>query len=136
MSVIDNAIKVGSDNSLSFGNYQAEDKQKVKDYEVIGDIYNLKTHKLVTRLEKNNKLLVETVPGATVHNLLVNEDLIIFSAEGNGNTQITFELEPETEYKIKVAGDSIGVMQTNLSGKLSFSTELKENPCEVKIKKL
>ncbi|MCI8805376.1 MAG: endosialidase [Clostridiales bacterium] len=124
MSVIDEVIRIEEDNSLSFGNYSVSEKQKVNDFEAFGDVYKVKTHNEITRLEKNGKLLLETVPGATVHNLKVSEKGITFLAEGVDDTQITLELESGVSYKIYVDDVNIGKMKANLSGKINFSVEL------------
>lgn len=78
MAVIDEIIRLESDNSLSFGNYSVSEKQKVNNFEALGDIYKVKTHNQITRLEKNGKLLVETVPGATIRNLKISEKRLLF----------------------------------------------------------
>lgn len=135
MAVIAEIIRLESDNTLSFGNYSVKEKQKVSDFEVAGDIYKVRTHNEVTRLSKNGKLLLETVPGASVHNLKVSEKLTSFLIEGFEDTQITLELEPETSYTIYVDDVNIGKEKSNLSGKISFSTELNSNIQKVKIEK-
>ena len=47
-----------------------------------------------------------------------------FFVEGTENTQVTVELEPDTEYKVIVDDVNLGNMKTNLGGKLSFSVDL------------
>jgi len=135
MAIVNEAIRLESDNTLSFGNYQVKEKQKVTDFDVAGDIYKIRTHNEVTRLSKNGKLLLETVPGATIHNLKVTEKLTTFSAEGFEDTLITLELEPETEYTIYIDDVNICKTKTNLSGKISFSIELNNREQHVKIEK-
>lgn len=89
----------------------------------------IKTFKEITKLEKNGKMLLETVPGATVHNFTVNERGAEFTVEGLEDTQITMELEPDTEYKILIDDVNVGKMKTNLAGKVTFSVELgKDTP--------
>ena len=41
--------------------------------------------------------------------------------------QITIGGDDDSEYEVIVAGESAGVMKTNLSGKLNISVELEEN---------
>ncbi len=136
MAVIDEVIRVEGDNSLSFGNYSVSQKQKVNEFEALGDVYKVKTHNEITRLEKNGKLLIETVPGATVHNLKVSEKNIIFSAEGYDDTQVTLELASDVSYKIYVDDVNIGKMKANLSGKISFSVDLSTVPKSIRIEKI
>lgn len=135
MATVDESIRLESDNTLSFGNYVTKEKQKVKNFEALGDVYNVKTHNEVTRLEKNGKLLIETVPGSTIHNFKASEKEILFSAEGIEDTQVTLELESDENYKIYVDDVNIGNAKTNMSGKLSFSIELSTNPQKVRIEK-
>lgn len=136
MAGIDESIRLESDNTISFGNYLVKEKQKVNDFEVVGDVYKVKTHNEITRLEKNGKLLVETVPGATVHNFNISEKITDFFVEGFEDTQITLELEPDTNYKIYVDDVNIGKMKTNLSGKISFSVGLNAVLKKVKVEKI
>lgn len=135
MSVINENICVENNGTISFGNYEVETKQKVDDYKVGADLYTLRTHKLVTRIEKNSKLLIETVPGSTVHNMSVGEDVTTFTIEGMGDTQITLELESATEYTIYIDDVNIGKIKTNIAGKINFSAELSTLPKSVKIEK-
>ena len=134
MAVIKEAIVLNDDNTLSFGNYLVADKQKVE-FEANGNLYKVRTHKDVTRLSKNTQLLLETVPGATVHNLKVTDKEVTFSIEGNGGTQVTLELENDEHYTIYIDDVSIGNIATNFAGKISFGMELGEKPQSVKIEK-
>ena len=135
MAVINENIRVESNNTISFGNYEAEKKQKVDDYKVGGDLYTLRTYKDVTRLEKNSKLLIETVPGAAVHNFALGEDTLTFDIEGIEDTSITLELESSTEYTVYVDDVNLGKIKSNIAGKISFSAELDAKPKSVKIEK-
>jgi len=134
MAVIDEIIIV-SNGKLSFGDYESDEKRKSSDVELDGNLYNVKTHKLVTRLEKNNGLLLETVPGSTVHNLEVMDDEIEFSIEGYEDSQITMELEGSTDYKIYVNNLQVGLTTSSKSGKVSFSLELGSDAKKVRIVK-
>ncbi len=135
MAVIQEVLKIDDNNTLSFGNYTVKEKQKVSDFSFNNDTYKCKTHTDITRLEKNDILLLETVPGATVHNLNIDEDLITFSIEGNGDTKVTLGLEENSKYNVTVDGENLGVEKTNISGKLSFSHELLNTSIEIKIEK-
>ena len=135
MAIVEEVIRLESDNTLSFGNYIVKEKQKVTDFDVKGDLYKVRTHKDVTRLSKNSKLLLETVPGATVHNLKVEDKEVTFSIEGNGGTQVTLELENDAHYTIYIDDVSIGNIATNFAGKISFGMELTDKPQSVKIEK-
>lgn len=133
MSVVEELIRIEQDGALSFGNHLEKAKKKVKDFEVKGDIYSLKTHNEVTRLEKNESLLFEAVPGATVFNFAMSEGKTAFSLCGIEDTQITLELEPSVTYGVSVGGETLGSVKTTMSGKLVFSAELGEAPVCVEI---
>lgn len=136
MAVIEELIRLESDGSLSFGNYLMDTKKKVLDFEAQGDLYKVKTFKEITKLEKNGNLLFETVPGATVHSLSVNEKNVSFMLEGFEDTQVTMELEPDTVYRVLIDGTNVGSLKTNMSGKVNFSVELKGKAVAVDINKI
>ena len=77
--------------------------------------------------------LYESVPGTSVHNFCESESGISFTVEGSQDVQITVGAADDSEYEVVVAGESAGVMKTNLSGKLSISVEL-EGSGEVEVK--
>ena len=63
MAVIEELIRQEDNGTISFGNHLMDEKKKVLDFEVSGDLYKIKTFKEITKLEKNGKMLLETVPG-------------------------------------------------------------------------
>lgn len=135
MPIIEQGLVLNQDKTLSFGNYEALEKIKVTDFNVDGNLYKVKTYKDVTRLSKNGNLLLETVPGATVHNFLVTENEASFLAEGTGDTLITLELLPNTNYSLFINDVNIDKIKTNLSGKINFSTTLSKDMQQIKIEK-
>ena len=136
MAVIEELIRLEDNGSISFGNYLMDEKKKVLDFEVCGNLYKVKTYKDITKLEKNGKMLFESVPGATVHNFTMNERNIEFNVESTEDVQITMELEPEQEYKLIVDDMLVGKMESNIAGKINFSVELGKNIADVKIEKI
>lgn len=136
MSVIKELIRKEPNGSISFGNHSLNEKAKLEDFECNGDLYKVKTYKKMTKLERNDKFVYESVPGTSVSHFSMSEEKIEFSVEGTEDVQITLELEDETEYEVFVAGHSAGKMKTNLGGKLSVSVELeKEGEVQVVILK-
>ena len=127
MAVIDELIREEENGSLSFGNYELSSKTKKDGFEYNGDNYKIKTFNEITKLERNGMFVYESVPGTTVHGFRANGDKVEFSVEGEKDSQITLELEPETEYKVIVDDVNVGKMTTNLGGKLSISVELEAN---------
>ena len=111
MAVIEELIRKEDDGSISFGNYLMDEKKKVLDFEVQGDLYKVKTFKEITKLEKNGKMLLEAVPGATVLNFAQDERGVSFLVEAEEDVQLTLELEADTEYKILVDDVNVGKMK-------------------------
>ena len=113
---------------LNFGDYSVSDKIKVNDFGHMGDVYNLRAHNLVTRLDKNGELLFEAVPGVNVYNFAFDESGCNFDVENPTGAQITLGLAPEVTYDLSI-GDSTGnelreEITANRSGKLSFGIDL------------
>lgn len=134
MAVVEELIRKEADGTISFGNYLLENKAKIDNFEVRGDLYKVKTFKEITKLERNGKLVYESVPGTAVSGLKVQGDSVEFVVEGPEDVQITMELEEETTYRIYLNNAALGEMKTNLGGKLSLGIELSnEDRAEVKI---
>lgn len=136
MATIKEGIVLNNDKTLSFGNYEIEEKLKIKDFDVDGDIYKIRTHNEVTRLSKNGKLLLETVPGASVHNLDIKDGKISFLMEGAGDTLVTIELLPNTSYSLYINDLKIDNIKTNIVGKINFSMALSKEPQRIHIEKI
>lgn len=136
MAVVKELLRSENDGSISFGDYTLPQKSKVEDYEHAGDLLKVKTFCEITRLEKNGMFLYESVPGTAVLNFKETADGISFVVEGDEDAQITVGLAEDTEYQVKVGGESAGTIKTNLGGKLVLSVELAgEGEVEVEITK-
>ncbi|MDO4555257.1 MAG: endosialidase [Lachnospiraceae bacterium] len=127
MAVINELIRTEFDKTLSFGNYELDEKTKLSDYEFEGDLYKIKTYKSITKLEKNGMFVYESVPGSAVSNFKADDEIVSFTVEAPKDVQITLELEPEKEYKVFIDDTNVGRMKTNLGGKLILSVELEQN---------
>lgn len=136
MAVIEELIRQEEDGSISFGNYLMDEKKKVLDFEVQGDLYKVKTYNEITKLEKNGKMLMEVVPGATIHKFTLTENGAYFMVEGHEDVQLTLEMEPATEYKILIDDVNVGKVKTNMAGKVTISVELQNNMPYVKVQKI
>lgn len=124
-------------NGLSFGDYSLEAKTKLADFGFNGNTYKVKTFKEITRLEKNDRVVYESVPGSAVHELVSDEKKVTFKVEAMDDLQISLRLEPETEYKVYVDDTNIGKMKSNLGGIISFSIELNQGEtAEIKVVKM
>ena len=126
MPVIEELIRIGEDGTISFGNYQLGAKAKKSDFEYQGDLYKVKTYNEITKLERNDMFVYESVPGTTAEHFKVTDEEVEFLVEGSKDAQITVQLEDDTEYEVYVDGSAVGSMKTNMSGKLSVSVELEE----------
>lgn len=123
MAVINEIIRVNSDGTLSFGNYELSEKTKVLDFEVAGRLYKAKSFNEVTKLKRDGALVYESLPGTAVHDFKITDKEVVFKVEGNGTAQITLELQPSVEYKLIVDDVVVGNVTTTLAGKVSFSVE-------------
>ena len=134
MAVVEELIRSESDGAISFGNHKLEKKAKVEDYQHGGDLLKVKTYREITKLEKNGMFVYESVPGTAVENFQADEDTVSFKVSGTKDAQFTLELGADSEYEVYMDGINVGVMKTNLSGKLSVSAELEpERSVEVKV---
>ena len=137
MSTIKELIRIEDAGGISVGNYALETKSKLSDFEYDGDLYKVKTFREITKLERNGMFVYESVPGTTVLNMNMINDGMHFAVEGLENTQITVELEADSEYCVNINGESLGCMKTNLGGKLSFSLDLNpDTAVQVKVDKI
>lgn len=123
MSGIKELIRTEADGTLSFGDYELAAKTKRSDYEHNGDLYKVKTFADITKLEKNDVFVYESVPGTAVHNFHATENGVSFEVEGVKDAQIILGLEEDAEYKIYIHDSNIGTMNTNMGGKLVLSVE-------------
>lgn len=126
MPVIEGLICAEQDGTISFGNYRLEQKAKKPDFEYQGDVYKVKTFCEITKLERNDMFVYESVPGTAVQHFKVTDEGVSFEAEGSRDAQITVQLEDDSDYEVYVNDAAIGNMATNMSGKLVLSVELEE----------
>ena len=137
MAVVSEIIRIEPDNTLSFGNYLVTDKQKLGDFRIGGDTYKVKTHNELTRFERNDVMILETVPGSVIHNFNMAGGSLSFAAEGTGSTRFTIGLEPDSEYKIFADGKLVDTAKSGISGKINFSEELSaDSPQRIVIEKV
>ena len=135
MTEVEGLIRSQDNGELSFGNYKVDTKSKVSGFDHLGDSYKVKTFKEITKLERNDLFVYESVPGTVVLNFKAMDSEVEFDAEGCADTQIALGLEPELEYKVYIDGVNTGDAVTNLGGKLVFSTELSDTPKHIRVVK-
>lgn len=119
----DKLIYAAEDGSLSFGDCELPAKKK-QEVSIDGDQYKVKTFKEITKLEKNEGFVYESVPGTIVSNFRETENGISFTVKGDEDAQIILGLEDNADYNVAVDGRNIGRVSTGLGGKLSISLEL------------
>ena len=124
MAEVKELIRSEEGGAISFGNYKLNAKAKLEDYKHGGDLFKVKTYQEITKLEKNGAFLYESVPGTSVLNFTEKADGVQFRVEGDEDAQITIGLMDESDYEVFVDGESIGIMNTGLGGKVSLSVEL------------
>ena len=130
-------ILVGnSDGSLSFGDYSLTSKTKAG-IEVGGDAYKVKTFNEITKLERNEMFVYESVPGSKVTGFVQTNDSVSFEVEAASDLQITLEMEEGKEYSVEIDGEDRGTMTTGTGGKLTLSLETNSGKAtSVKIKEV
>ena len=133
MAAVKELLRAEADGALGFGDYTLSSKTKLDGFEFQGDVYKVKTFSEITKLEKNGMFVYESVPGTAVTDLNVFEREVSFKVSGTEDAQITLELEADSEYVVYMDDVNVGDMTTNLSGKLSVSSELDPNK-EIEIK--
>lgn len=124
MAEVKELIRSEQNGAISFGNHKLAAKAKLEDFKHDGDLLKVKTFNEITKLEKNGGFLYESVPGTSVHNLTERADGMDFTVEGDQDAQLTVGLMEDTDYEVFVDGESIGIMNTGLGGKVSLSVEL------------
>lgn len=124
MAAVKELLKAETDGTLSFGDYTLGSKTKLDGFGFQGDLYKVKTFSEITKLEKNGMFVYESVPGTAVENFFASEREVSFSVSGENDSQFTLGLEADSEYVVYMDDVNVGDMATNLSGKLSVSTEL------------
>ena len=129
-------IQVEQDGTISFGDFSLNEKSKKQDFEHQGDLYKVKTFYEITKLERNGMFVYESVPGTTVSHFSESDEGITCLLEGYKASQVTVQLEEETDYKIYEDGLLTGEITTHVSGKLGINIDLvDEKPVELKILK-
>lgn len=136
MAVVSEIIRVENDGALSFGNYELQEKTKVLDFEVDGRLYKAKTFFEVTKLKRDGALVYESIPGTAVHNFKITDKGVSFVVEGNESSQITLELEANTEYKLMVNDVVVDNVKSTISGKVNFSVDCSKEAQAVTLKKI
>lgn len=124
MEAIKELIRSEADGSISFGDYELKSKTKLTDFNHQGDLYKVKTFREITKLERNDLFVYESVPGTAVEHFMATQTQVEFKVNGPEDAQITLGLEEDTEYLTTVDGVSTGLIKTNLGGKLVLSVEL------------
>lgn len=133
MAAVKELIRQETDGTISFGDYTLSEKTKKEGFEFRGDLYKVKTFNEITRLEKNEMVVFESVPGTAVEHFKASDEIVSFQVSGKENAQITLGLEPEKEYVVYMNDINVGDMTTGISAKLSISAELAKEDVDVKV---
>lgn len=121
MSNVEELLRKEADGTLSFGNYSLKEKKKVEGFKAGNDILKVKTFNEITRLEKNDMMIYESVPGTAVSEFSESDTGVSFKVSAPTDAEITLGLAEGTEYTVSINGTDTGKMKTNMSGKLTIS---------------
>ena len=124
MASVEQLIRSENDVALSFGNYELPEKAKAEGFLFGGCAYKVKTFQGITRLEKDDVFVYESVPGTNVKGFVAGENGVEFLVAGKEDAQLTVGLFADEVYNVFVNGENVGEMKANMSGKLSISVEL------------
>ncbi|MCR4762983.1 MAG: endosialidase [Lachnospiraceae bacterium] len=133
MAAIVELLRAEEDGTVSFGDYTQKEKKKLDSFSHAGSVYKVKTFREITKLERNDAFVYESVPGTAVSHFRSEADRVSFTAESDSDVQVTLGLKENTTYHIFVDDTEMGVMTTGISGKLSLSLALTEGPKQVRI---
>ena len=133
MAAVKELIRSEANGTLSFGDYTLDAKTKKEGFEFEGNTYKVKTFNEITRLEMNESVVFESLPGTAVEQFSATEEQVTFTVSGTENAQITLQMEADAEYVVYMNDVNVGEIATNMSGKLSFSVELGANAADVKV---
>lgn len=123
MSGVKELLVSNENGTISFGDYELEQKKKLSDVEIRGDLYKVKTFKELTKLEKNGMLLYESDPGTAVRDFKQDGENLSFTVEMAEDTQIILGLGEDTAYRVSLNGEDAGEQKTGMGGKLIISLE-------------
>lgn len=136
MSYVKELLRNEENGAISFGDHSLPEKKKLADFKSGNDLLKVKTFKELTRLEKNDLFVYESVPGTAVFNFKESDNGVTFKVCADEDVQITLGLDENTEYQVYIDDVNTGKMKTNMSGKLSISIELSaQDEASVKIVK-
>ena len=135
MATVQALIQVETDGTISFGNYELPKKTKVMGFEVGGNLYDVRSFNEITKLNKDEALVYESIPGTSVHSFNMTDKLIEFEVAGVAETQITMELSPNTDYNLFIEGVKIGKVGSTVAGKIIFSVDCTKDLKKIAIKR-
>ncbi len=121
-------------DTLTFGTPDEMEKQKLKGFEAFGNTYNVKSYNEATRLEMNDKVIIETVPGTKIMGFKFDKTETSFEVLGSKSTQVTLRLEENRDYKTMIDGVTIANISSGSSGKVIFSVDLKNSTSNISVK--
>ena len=124
MAAVKELLKVEASGAISFGDYTLASKTKLEGFEYQGDIYKVKTYNEITKLEKNEMFVYESVPGTAVEEFEASEEGVSLKLFGAGNAQLTVGLAETRAYEVLVNGEWKVVDTTFDSYSLSHGEEV------------
>ncbi len=126
-------IEINKDK-INFGNYNIKEKLK-ESIEFLGDIYYIKTHNALTRLEKNDVLVYESVPGTAVKNFIDSSDYIEFEVSAEGEASIILAVEDGIKFNLYIDNNEYKNDVTLTGGKLNINVISNNNFVKIRVDK-
>ena len=126
-------IEINKDK-INFGNYNIKEKLK-ESIEFLGDIYYIKTHNALTRLEKNDVLVYESVPGTAVKNFIDSSDYIEFEVSAEGEASIILAVEDGIKFNLYIDNNEYKNYVTLTGGKLNINVISNNNFVKIRVDK-
>lgn len=121
-----NILKINDDKTFDFGNY--ENKDKLKEAIIHNELdYKVKTHSDITRLERDELMIYESVPGTNVRNFSYTSSKIKFNVSGYSHTSIIIGVNQDSVFNLTVDNVDEGEAIFVAKGKLNINLNLENN---------
>lgn len=119
---------------VNFGDYDLQVKSK-DHLEFGGDVYKVKSFYEITRLEINDVMVYESVPGTRVEEFKMTDEGISFVVEGKQDASITLGVEENTNFSLNIDGVVHDHTAYISPGKLNININFDGKPVRVVVTK-
>lgn len=112
-------ISININENLDFGCHELDHKSK-EIIEYRGLNVKVKTHSEITRLERDELMIYESVPGTTVTDFSYRPEKISFNVTGMGNTSIIIAVNQNNKYRLMIDDEQYFATNVLSGGKIQF----------------